>query len=65
MTTYQTKVEDLHQGDTVQFEGRRWTVVRNIRERDGAHTVQLQIPGSQVRTIHDSYPGFVFTRIGF
>lgn len=61
--TSRITVADLHRGDTVLFEGQRHNVVAAIRERDGSFTLQLQIPGTPVRTFHQSDPGFVFTRI--
>jgi hypothetical protein len=59
-----TKVADLHQGDTVIHRGVRHTVTAAIGERDGSFTLRLQVPGSPVRTFHQSDPGFIFIRIG-
>lgn len=64
-TERQTKVADLHQGDTVKWSGFWYTITRNIPERDGSFTLQLQVPGFPVQTIRDADPKFMVTRIGY
>jgi hypothetical protein len=60
-----TKVRDLRSGDVVIHEGVRNIIHRNMRQASGFYTLQLQVPGSPVKTFRDADPDFTFTRIGY